>query len=265
MENVIEAKELRRSFNGLEAVSGASFSVKAGELFAFLGPNGAGKTTTIKMLCTLLRPDSGQAWVNGFEVSSHPHEVRRSIGIVFQDPSLDERLTVEENLLFHAALYRMPKEKRRPRLKVVLEMTGLEERSQSLVRTLSGGMKRRLEIARGLLHEPVILFLDEPTIGLDPQTRTRIWQHLADLKKSTGVTVFMTTHYMEEAEFCDRVAVMDYGRLVALDTPESLKKQAEASSMNEVFLKLTGHDIREEEGGPQEILRGIVRSRKGGL
>lgn len=223
---MIEAKELVREFNGLKAVSGVSFSVAEGEVFGFLGPNGAGKTTTINMLCTLLKPTSGTAVLNGHDVIKRPNEVRRSIGLVFQDPSLDERLTAQDNLVFHAMIYGLPKAEREKRISEVLAMVELKDRQHDVVRTFSGGMKRRLEIARGLLHYPKILFLDEPTLGLDPQTRNHIWQYVKDLKKREKITIFLTTHYMDEAEVCDRIAIIDHGEIIALDTPMNLKRQA---------------------------------------
>lgn len=222
---MIEAKELVRAFDGLKAVQGVSFSVAEGEIFGFLGPNGAGKTTTINMLCTLLRPTSGTAILNGFDVTKKPNEVRRSIGLVFQDPSLDERLTARDNLIFHAMVYGIPKAEREKRMAEVLEMVDLKDRQNDVVRTFSGGMKRRLEIARGLLHYPKILFLDEPTLGLDPQTRAHIWQYLKSLKEREQITVFLTTHYMDEAEVCDRIAIIDHGEIIALDTPKDLKNK----------------------------------------
>jgi ABC-2 type transport system ATP-binding protein len=200
-----------------------SFEVEAGELFGFLGPNGAGKTTTISMLCTLLRPTDGSAKVAGFDVVSEPAAVRRSIGLVFQDPTLDDLLTAEQNLEFHGALYGLPRALMRRRIEEVLEMVGLADRRKELVRNYSGGMRRRLEIARGLMHSPRVLFLDEPTIGLDPQTRAHIWEYIEELRRSEDVTIFLTTHYMEEAERCNRIAIIDFGSIVAIDTPSALK------------------------------------------
>ena len=202
---------------------GIDFEVATGEVFGFLGPNGAGKSTTIGMLCTLVRPTGGAARVAGYDVVSERDEVRRSIGLVFQDPTLDGYLTAEQNLRFHADLYGVPRALARERLAEVLEMVGLWERRAGLVNTFSGGMKRRLEIARGLLHSPRVLFLDEPTIGLDPQTRSSIWNYIQELKRQEEITIFLTTHYMDEAEYCDRIAIIDQGRIVVLDTPESLK------------------------------------------
>jgi len=221
--DVIEASNLVKRFGELEAVKGVSFTVKEGEIFGFLGPNGAGKTTTINMLCTLLKLTAGQATVNGFDVTKERSKVRESIGLVFQEPTLDDYLTAEQNLRFHAYAYAIPKDILEPRLKELLEMVELWDRRKGKISTYSGGMKRRLEIARGLLHHPRVLFLDEPTLGLDPQTRRRIWDHIHDLRRRENLAIFMTTHYMDEAENCDRIAIIDYGQIVALDTPEKLK------------------------------------------
>jgi len=221
--DVIEASNLVKRFGELEAVKGVSFSVKEGEIFGFLGPNGAGKTTTINILCTLLKPTDGQAKVNGYDVIKERSQVRQSIGLVFQEPTLDDYLTAEQNLRFHGYAYGIPKNVLEPRLKELLEMMELWDRRKGKINTYSGGMKRRLEIARGLLHHPRVLFLDEPTLGLDPQTRRRIWDYIHDLRKRENLAIFMTTHYMDEAENCDRIAIIDYGRTVALDTLEKLK------------------------------------------
>jgi len=215
---------LTKKFGQLTAVDHISFEVGQGEIFGFLGPNGAGKSTTIAMLTTLLAPTSGEAFINGFSVLRDRDDVRRSIGLVFQDPSLDDRLTAEENLRFHARLYGVAGADYAKRLKEVLELVELWDRRDHIVKTFSGGMKRRLEIARGLIHYPKLLFLDEPTIGLDPQTRNHLWTYVLGLKRTHGMTIFMTTHYMQEAEYCDRIAVIDNGRIVALDTPADLKK-----------------------------------------
>ncbi|GAH51708.1 unnamed protein product, partial [marine sediment metagenome] len=206
------------------AVDNISFTVAPGEIFGFLGPNGAGKTTTINILCTLSKPTSGQAIVNGFDVVRQQSQVRQSIGLVFQDPSLDERLSGLQNLRFHALVYNVPSSVRQQRIEQVLRMTELWDRRHGEVRTYSGGMKRRLELARGLLHYPKVLFLDEPTLGLDPQTRNRIWEYILELRQREGITIFLTTHYMDEADKADRIAIIDYGKLVAMDTPERLKK-----------------------------------------
>jgi ABC-2 type transport system ATP-binding protein len=224
----IEVHELRKSFDDLEAVRGVSFEVAPGEVFGFLGPNGAGKTTTINMLCTLAKPTSGSALVAGHDVVRERDDVRRHIGLVFQDPTLDGYLTAEQNLRLHAELYGVDSALVAGRMRQVLEMVGLWERREATVMTFSGGMRRRLEIARGFLHSPRVLFLDEPTIGLDPQTRSSIWRYIAELQKREEITIFMTTHYMDEAEFCDRIAIMDQGEIVVLDTPEALKAQVGA-------------------------------------
>ncbi|MGB5926173.1 MAG: ATP-binding cassette domain-containing protein [Dehalococcoidia bacterium] len=221
--DVIEASNIVKRFGELEAVKGVSFSVKEGEIFGFLGPNGAGKTTTINILCTLLKPTAGQAKVNGHDVIKERSQVRQSIGLVFQEPTLDDYLTAEQNLRFHGYAYGVPKNVLEPRLKELLEMMELWDRRKGKISTYSGGMKRRLEIARGLLHHPRVLFLDEPTLGLDPQTRHRIWDYIHDLRKRENLAIFMTTHYMDEAENCDRIAIIDYGQTVALDTLEKLK------------------------------------------
>ncbi len=220
----ITVEKLSRSFGEIQAVKGIDLQVGRGETFGFLGPNGAGKSTTIKMLCTLLHPTSGRALINGYDVERESMRVRQSIGIVFQDPTLDEYLTAEQNLYFHCMVYHTPVKTRDIRIHEVLELVGLEERRKDVVKTFSGGMKRRLEVARGLLHEPQTLFLDEPTVGLDPQTRRSVWEHILQLRARTGLTIFMTTHYMEEAEYCDRIAIIDHGQIVALDTPAALKR-----------------------------------------
>ena len=219
----VEVRGLVKSYGSIEAVRGIDLSISPGEVFGFLGPNGAGKSTTISILCTLLRPTSGLARVAGIDVTRDPGGVRRRIGLVFQDPSLDDQLTARENLEFHAFLYGVPRAQRRERIDQALEMVELQERGGSQVKTFSGGMKRRLEIARGILHHPQVLFLDEPTLGLDPQTRNRIWAYLHDLRKREGITIFMTTHYMDEAELCDRIGVIDNGRIVAEGSPDELK------------------------------------------
>jgi len=220
---IIEVEELSKRFGTLTAVDSVSFTVAEGELFAFLGPNGAGKTTTISVLCTLLRPPGGRARVNGVDVATQRSDVRRSIGLVFQDSTLDEYLTAEQNLRFHAYAYRVPRQVREQRIADLLELVELSDRRKSRVRTFSGGMKRRLEIARGLLHSPKVLFLDDPTLGLDPQTRRHIWEHILALRRQHGLTIFLTTHYMDEAEVAERVGIIDHGRIVALDTPDHLK------------------------------------------
>ena len=314
--NSITVEGLGKRFKDVEAVKDVSFAVAEGEIFGFLGPNGAGKTTTINMLCTLLRPTSGTATVNGYDVVRQRKEVRRSLGLIFQETTLDDYLTAEQNLLFHAYAYSVPKSVREPRMKELLTMLELWDRRKESVATYSGGMRRRLEIARGLLHHPKVLFPDEPTLGLDPQTRRHIWRYILDLRERENLTFFMTTHYMDEAEHCDRIAVIDQGRIVALDTPDNLKdalggdvlslrsENNEAAmleirerydlqpqledgqvvfnvprgeqflpefvrrfgqrllsvgirrpTLEDVFLKLTGHAIRDEEASPAEIMR----------
>ncbi len=220
----IKVEGLVKKFNGFTAVDSLGFDVSYGELFGLLGPNGAGKTTTINILCTLLKPTSGIAQVAGFDIKRNRDEVRKSIGVVFQDPTLDTKLTGRENLDFHAMMYGIPKEERKKRIKEVLEIVELEDKADILVEKYSGGMKRRLEIARGLIHRPKVLFLDEPTLGLDTQTRRRIWDYIKQLNKENGITMILTTHYMEEADYlCDRVAIIDHGRIIAMDSPSNLK------------------------------------------
>ena len=222
-EPVIVVAGLTKRYGDIEAVRGIDFTVAAGETFGFLGPNGAGKTTTIKILCTLANASSGTAKVAGYDAATQRDAVRRNIGLVFQDPTLDTYLTAAQNLRFHAELYGVPSAALEPRMRQVLDMVGLWDRKDDLVSTFSGGMQRRLEIARGLLHAPHVLFLDEPTVGLDPQTRSSIWSYINELKRREDVTIFLTTHYMDEAENCDRIAIIDHGKIVALDTPEQLK------------------------------------------
>ena len=224
MSPAITVNQLRKSFGSFEAVRGVSFEVGSGEVFGFLGPNGAGKTTTINMLCTLSRPSGGFAEVAGFDVAAARDDVRRHIGLVFQDQTLDGYLTAAQNLELHAELYGVERRLVEPRMRQVMEMVGLWERRDSKVMTFSGGMRRRLEIARGLMHSPRVLFLDEPTIGLDPQTRASIWGYIRELQRQEEITIFMTTHYMDEAEFCGRIAIMDHGEIVALDSPTALKE-----------------------------------------
>lgn len=322
--SIIEVNDLTRKFKDFTAVDNISFSVQKGEIFGFLGPNGAGKTTTINVLTTLLKPTTGQALVNNFDVAKEKDKLRSSIGIIFQDPSLDDKLTARENLRFHAWLYKVPAEKMAKRIDEMLKMVELEDKQEKLIETYSGGMKRRLEIARGLLHYPQVLFLDEPTIGLDPQTRAHIWDYILKLRQTESITMFMTTHYMDEAEYCDRIAVMDKGKIIALDTPANLKKMvggdviilktddnekakqeikekfqidAQAKNgelmitkeggesfipqlfkqlsvtitsvsnrkptLNDVFLKLTGKEIREEEASDRDKAKKQFRMRGG--
>jgi len=320
MTPAIEVSGLTRRFKAFTAVDDISFTVNPGEVFGFLGPNGAGKTTTVRMLCTLIRPSAGTASVAGFDIVHRHNDVRRSIGIIFQDPSLDDRLTARENLRFHAMIYKVPQAEVSERISRALEWMELADRARDLVRNFSGGMKRRLEIARGLLHAPRVLFLDEPTLGLDPQTRSRIWERLLKLREERGTTLFLTTHYMDEAENCDRIAIIDHGRIIALDTPARLKAQvrgdcihletaddaaAEAEvrqrygvevvrdatglhfevesgaafvpglvrelsvpvrtvsvrppTLEDVFLKMTGREIRDDEASEHEKLKGRLK------
>ncbi len=239
---IIEVKNLVKVFNNeIRAVDGINFKVEKGEIFGFLGPNGAGKTTTINMLCTLIRPTSGGATIYRYDIIKHPGEVRKHIGLVFQDTSLDDRLTARENLELHARLYGVPKSERRGRIDEVLELVELSDRANSIVRTFSGGMQRRLEIARGLIHYPKVLFLDEPTLGLDPQTRKHVWDYILKLKKEYKITIMMTTHYMEEAdELCDRVAIIDHGKIIALDTQKKLKDSLGGDT---IILDIPGEDV----------------------
>jgi ABC-2 type transport system ATP-binding protein len=265
---IIEVENLTRRFGDIVAVDDISFSVAEGEIFAFLGPNGAGKSTTIKMLTTLLQPTSGTIVVSGHDPATEPNAVRKSFGIVFQDPSVDDELTAWENMEFHGVLYGVPKEERRLRTDELLRFVDLYDRRNSQVKTFSGGMRRRLEIARGLLHTPRIIFLDEPTLGLDPQTRNQMWAYLEELNKRDKTTVFFTTHYMEEAErIAQRIAIIDHGKIVASGTADALKAQTGTTSLEEAFLNLTGHAIRAEEGSPAERMRTAMRAmraRRGG-
>ncbi|MDK6028670.1 ATP-binding cassette domain-containing protein [Ignisphaera sp. 4213-co] len=240
MENDIVVENLVKRYGSIEAVRGISFQVRSGEVFGFLGPNGAGKTTTINILATLLKPTSGKAFVAGYDVVSQPAKVRKSIGIVFQDPSLDDNLTGYENLYIHGRLYGLRGQSLRERIEEALKFVELWEFKDRLVRNYSGGMRRRLEIARAMLHIPRILFLDEPTIGLDPQTRVHIWDYIKRLNKEYGTTIFLTTHYMEEAEMlCDRIAIIDHGKIIALGTAEELKSMV---SSDIVYVKLAKND-----------------------
>ena len=254
--SIITVRDLVKQFGTLTAVNHISFEVQAGEIFAFLGPNGAGKTTTIKMLTTLLRPTSGEIRLNGHDPLHEQSAVRKSFGIVFQDPSLDDELTAWENLELHGVLYSVPKQLRRDRMAQLLEIVGLTDRKDDLVKQFSGGMRRRLEIARGLLHHPKILFLDEPTIGLDPQTRNHLWSYVMDLNRSEGITVFLTTHYMEEADkVAKRIAVIDHGKIVALGSSSELKVKTNTHTLEDAFLALTGNEIREEEASAADGMR----------
>jgi ABC-2 type transport system ATP-binding protein len=256
MLNIIEVKNLKKQFGNFVAVDDISFDIKEGEIFAFLGPNGAGKSTTIKMLTTLLQPTSGSIKLNGNNPVDNPNGVRHSFGIVFQDPSLDDELTAWENLEFHGVLYNIPKDLRHKRINELMNFVELWDRKDSLVKEFSGGMKRRLEIARGLLHHPKVLFLDEPTLGLDPQTRNHMWTYLQELNKSEGITVFFTTHYMEEASrIAQRIAIIDHGKIIAIGTSDELKNKTQTTSLEEAFLKLTGNVIRDEEASNADKMR----------
>ena len=244
---MIEVKNLTKKFGDFVAVDNISLKVNKGEIFAFLGPNGAGKTTTIKMLTTLLKPTSGEVFLNGHNVAENQDATRKSFGIVFQDPSLDNELTAYENMQFHAILYGLKKEVYKKRITELLKLVELYDRKDSFVKNFSGGMKRRLEIARGLLHLPKVLFLDEPTIGLDPQTRNHIWNHISSLNQKEGVTVFLTTHHMEEVErMARRVAIIDHGKIIINGTIEEIIKKAGTENLEDAFIALTGSSIRKE-------------------
>ena len=253
---MIEVKNLTKKFGEFTAVDNISFSVKKGDIFAFLGPNGAGKTTTIKMLTTLLKPTAGEILINGNNPVTQQDAVRKSFGIVFQDQSLDDELTAFENMEFHGVLYGVPRDERRKRIQDLLQIVELEDRKNHLVKQFSGGMKRRLEIARGLIHHPLILFLDEPTIGLDPQTRNHIWSYIKDLNAKEKVTVFFTTHYMEEAEkIAENIGIIDHGKIIIRGTPDELKKKTNTSSLEDAFLQLIGSDIRGEGASGVDSMR----------
>jgi len=257
---VIRVANLTKMYGPIAAVRDVSFEVKAGEIFAFLGPNGAGKTTTIKILTTLLKPTSGVVQVDGFDPTRNQAEVRKRFGIVFQDPSLDDQLTAYENMDLHGALYAVPKNLRKERIEQLLNLFQLWDRRNDLVKNFSGGMRRRLEIARCMLHTPKIIFLDEPTLGLDPQTRNQLWTHIRRLNEDEGITVFLTTHYMDEAErMANRIAIIDHGAIVAQGTLIELKEETGADSLEAAFLKLTGYSIREEETGQVERMRQMAR------
>jgi ABC-2 type transport system ATP-binding protein len=320
--SVIKVENLVKRFDGLAAVDDISFEVEEGTIFGFLGPNGAGKTTTINILCTLLAPTSGRAYIAGHDCKTESSDVRRAIGIVFQDTTLDKDLTAYENLMFHLYLYNVKRSEMKPRIHDALNFVGMYERKNDLVKKFSGGMKRRLEVARGLLHRPRVLFLDEPTLGLDPQTRANLWEFIVELPQKHNVTIFMTTHYMEEAEVCDRIAIIDNGKIIAVDTPDELKKtlggdviyiraldnvkarseiekkfgldvsekdselfmtcsmgdscipeiirsvgdvqsvRLQRPTLNDVFLKMTGKDIREEEMSEGDVFKEAIRSHR---
>src|SRR5579872_5142417 len=257
---MIRVKDLVRKFGDLTAVDHISFDVQAGEIFAFLGPNGAGKSTTIKMLTTLLKPTSGELEIDGLDPAIHPNDVRKLFGIVFQDPSLDGDMSAYENMEMHAVFYHVPRKFRAGRIERLLRLFELWERRKDQVKLFSGGMKRRLEIARGLLHTPKILFLDEPTLGLDPQTRNQLWTHVKHLNQTEGVTVFLTTHYMDEAErVAQRIAIIDHGKIVAQGSSRELKGQTGTDSHEGAFLAPTGETIRDETANSAEQMRQMAR------
>jgi ABC-2 type transport system ATP-binding protein len=259
-DKVIVARNLVKNFKGFRAVDDISFEVEAGKIFGFLGPNGAGKTTTIKMLTTTLAPTQGTILLDGNDPQKTPLAARRSFGIVFQDPSLDGEMTAAENMKLHAVLYGVPRKEQAERIQAALEFVGLWDRKESFAKTFSGGMKRRLEIARALLHTPRILFLDEPTLGLDPQTRNHVWEYIRTLACERKMTVFFTTHYMDEADrVADEIAIIDRGKIVARGSPESLKKDAGTATLEEAFISLTGHAIREEEASARDRTRTMGR------
>jgi ABC-2 type transport system ATP-binding protein len=259
--NIIEVRELTRKFNDFTAVDAISFDVAKGEIFAFLGPNGAGKSTTIKILTTILDPTSGTVVINGHNPRKEADAVRRSFGIVFQDPSLDDDLTALENMELHGVLYGVPSRLRKERIVELMKLVDLWDRKDDVTKTFSGGMKRRLEIARGLLHHPDILFLDEPTLGLDPQTRNHMWNYIQEINRREGMTVFFTTHYMEEAErMAERIAVIDHGKIIAMGTPSELKERTSTESLEEAFLALTGYAIREEAASGTDHIRAMGRA-----
>jgi ABC-2 type transport system ATP-binding protein len=262
---LIRVEHLVKRFGELTAVDDVSFEVQRGEVFAFLGPNGAGKTTTIKMLTTLLKPTSGKVELDGLDPVVERDKVRQRFGVVFQDPSLDQDLTAWENMEIHGVLYGVARRERRERAETLLKMFELWERRDALVKTFSGGMRRRLEIARGLLHTPKVLFLDEPTLGLDPQSRKQMWTHVKHLNETDRVTVFLTTHYMDEADrVADRIAVIDHGRIVAIGSSSELKEKTGAASLEDAFLALTGTTIRDETADSADQMRRMAQIWRGG-
>ncbi|MDD5055817.1 MAG: ATP-binding cassette domain-containing protein [Candidatus Peribacteraceae bacterium] len=257
---IITAQKLTKKFGDFTAVNAISFAVPRGEIFAFLGPNGAGKTTTIKMLTTLLHPTSGQLTIAGFDPVKDQAGARRTFGIVFQDPSLDDELTAKENLELHGVLYGVPRDVREKRMTELLGYVDLADRTNDLVKHFSGGMKRRLEIARSLMHHPQVLFLDEPTVGLDPQTRNKLWEYIRTLNTEEGMTVFMTTHYMEEAaKIAGRIAIMDHGNIVALGTAEQLIAQTKTQNLEDAFLALTGNALRDQDATNADHMRSMQK------
>lgn len=262
---MIRVQNLVKTFGTFTAVNNVSFDVSEGEIFAFLGPNGAGKTTTIKMLTTLLKPTDGRIQLDGLDPQTQQHEARKRFGIVFQDPSLDGDLTAWENMEIHGVLYHVPHKVRRQRSEELLKLFELWDRRKEQVKKFSGGMKRRLEIARGFLHTPKILFLDEPTLGLDPQSRNQLWSHVKKVNEAERVTVFLTTHYMDEADrVAHRIGVIDHGRLVAQGTPREIKDQTKTETLEEAFLALTGSTIRDESADPAAMMRQFAKMWSGG-
>jgi ABC-2 type transport system ATP-binding protein len=259
-ELMIQVQNLSKKFGDMVAVNDVSFEVARGEIFAFLGPNGAGKTTTIKMLTTLLKPTSGKVTLDGLDPTVQRDEVRKRFGVVFQDPSLDQDLTAWENMEIHGVLYGVAKKERHEKASALLKLFELWDRKDALVKTFSGGMRRRLEIARGLLHTPKVLFLDEPTLGLDPQSRNQMWTHVKSLNETEQVTVFLTTHYMDEADrVAHRIAVIDHGRVVAIGSSKELKEKTGTESLEDAFLALTGTSIRDESATAADSMRQIAR------
>ena len=267
MQPIISVKNVTRKFKEVVAVDDVSFDVNAGEIFAFLGPNGAGKSTTIKMLVTLLKPTGGSLFLSGHDVNKKQDDARKVFGIVFQDPSLDDELTAFENMQLHAVLYGLDRKTMNQRTEELLQLVELWDRRNSIVKTFSGGMKRRLEIARGLLHHPRILFLDEPTLGLDAQTRNLLWNYVQKLNEKEGMTIFFTTHYLEEAEaIANRIAIIDHGKLVAMGEAEQLKTQTNTESLEDAYLELTGKTVRDETldtaAGRKEMIRKVIANRR---
>ena len=258
--NIIEVKNLVKKFGDFMAVDDVSFSVAKGEIFAFFGPNGAGKTTSIRILTTMLKRIGGEVLVDGKDPAKDALGVRRVCGIVFQDPSLDDELTAFENMEIHGALFGVPKKLRRERIEQLLKYVELWDRKDDFIKNFSGGMKRRLEIARGILHHPKVLFLDEPTLGLDPQTRNHIWGYIKNLNETEGITVFFTTHYMDEAErMASRITIIDHGQIIITGTAQELKEKANAATLEDAFLALTGKVIREEEAGSADRMRAAAK------
>src|SRR4030095_1715359 len=267
MQPIISVKNVTKKFKEVVAVDNVTFDVNAGEIFAFLGPNGAGKSTTIKMLTTLLRPTEGSLFLSGHDVNKDQDAARKVFGIVFQDPSLDDELTALENMQLHAVLYGLERKTMTQRTEELLQLVELWDRRNSIVKTFSGGMKRRLEIARGLLHHPRILFLDEPTLGLDAQTRNLLWNYVQKLNEKEGMTIFFTTHYLEEAEaIANRIAIIDHGKLVAMGDAEQLKNQTNTESLEDAYLELTGKTVRDETldnaAGRKQMIRNVIASRR---